>query len=323
MRLAPVLTLGIALALSTPCQADLFFSRQTSTTAGEVVRYDTATQSVVRTYSVAIGDMDGLALDPVSGNLFIGSSNSQALFRLDLQSGAASTVPVPVSPLGPSDVVFGPSGHLFLANQLSLVPGSVIRYDVAAEALIGVFTVQDLLAAPRGLAFGPNGDLFISSGGLFDSRIFRINPDTGELLQTYSSGLAVPGGLAFDASGILYATNSSSQNIVRIDVATGATTVFSSGVRGQGLAFGPDGNLYFGSITQEVLVLNPNTGAIVGRIPVGSGGPDYLTFGDVPQAVVPEPSSLGILSTGCLALVLARQWRGRRAPVSVAGVGWK
>src|SRR5262249_59258790 len=70
MRRAPVLAVGLVLALSAPARADLFFSRQLTETSGEVIRYDVATPSVVQTLPVAVRDIDGLALDPASGNLF-------------------------------------------------------------------------------------------------------------------------------------------------------------------------------------------------------------------------------------------------------------
>ena len=49
-----------------------------------------------------------------------------------------------------------------------------------------------------------------------------------------------------------------------------------------GLYFGPDGNLYIGSVGgQEIVVMNPETGAIIKRLrqEVGVTSPDDLTFG--------------------------------------------
>lgn len=307
---AAALLLGVA----APARADLFFSRQLTETTGEVIRYDPAARSVVQTLPVAVRDIDGLALDPASGNLFIASSTGNALFRLDLASGALSPISIPIAPFGPSDLTFGPSGDLFLLNQTS--PGSVIRYDVASNMVEATLTAGGQLDFPRGLAFGPAGDLFVSSGGSFNSRVFRLDPDTGAVLQTYSSGLNVPFGVAFGPSGDLFVANFGSSNVVRVNVATGASSVAASGsglVSPTGVAFGPDGNLFVASGSGEVLVFNPNTGALLDRIPVGTGGPEYLTFGEVQPAVVPEPSSLGLLGVGCLSLLLARRLRRRRA----------
>lgn len=70
------------------------------------------------------------------------------------------------------------------------------------------------------------------------------------------------------------------------------------------------GILLFVASFREVLVFNPNTGGLVERIPVGEGGPEYLTFGTVgTPTAVPEPSALALLGAGCLSLLLARRLR--------------
>lgn len=305
MRLSSVFAIGLVLALSAPCRADLFFSRQTTTTSGEVIRYDTLTRSVVQTFPVPIGDMDGLALDPTSGHLFIATSTGNGLFRLDLASGALNPVSIPITPFGPADMSFGPTGHLFILNQTS--PGAVIRFNVASSSVESTLTVGPT-SVPRGLAIGANGDFFISSG----SNVFQIDPVTGAVLRAYG-GFAIPYGVALGTSGDLFVANFSTSNVVQLDLTTGAVLRTYAGLSSPtGLAIGPDGNLYVASGT-DVVVLNTATGAVLDRIPVGQGGAEYLTFGTV-GTVVPEPSSLAALGVGCVGLLLARRLRRRPNP---------
>lgn len=118
------------------------------------------------------------------------------------------------------------------------------------------------------MTIGPDGNLYVSSGGnsglnLFDpaypqdSAILRYSL-TGEFLGVAASGggLTRPYGNAFAPDGSLFVSSFRTNQILRYDVATGAFLgVFASdnngglgsanGLNGpNGLLFGPDGSLY-------------------------------------------------------------------------------
>src|SRR5512135_3305423 len=104
-----------------------------------------------------------------------------------------------------------------------------------------------LAAAVLGLAVGSAGRaeagqvLYAS----FDNgTIERFDLATGQDLGPFASGLSSPQGLAFDASGNLFAANSGNNTIAKI-TSGGTVSPFASGLSSpQGLAFDASGNLY-------------------------------------------------------------------------------
>jgi hypothetical protein len=80
-----------------------------------------------------------------------------------------------------------------------------------------------------------------------------------------------------------------------------------------GLAFGPDGNLYVvDELTNRVLRFDGTTGAPLGVF-VSGGLNDPITLIFTPgPVVVPEPGSLALAGLGVLVL-LGRVWRRKKA----------
>jgi hypothetical protein len=133
-----------------------------------------------------------------------------------------------------------------LADKVSpqMIPGEVDRYDANSGKFLGKLVPANFPGPfePRGVVFGPDGGLYVSS---FDA----ANPAVGY--------------------------------VVRFDPASGASTIIASNNtvtdlhRPEGLTFGPDGRLYVTSFRKDpgqstdidrVLVLDPTTGAEVKSI---------------------------------------------------------
>ncbi len=156
---------------------------------------------------------------------------------------------------------------LYIGNTRS---DSITIFDEITGTFQGNFTTPGLggLREPDALTFGPDGNLYVSSGGnsglnLFDSSypkdsaVLRFSP-TGEFLGVAASGngLVRPYGNAFGPDGNLYVSSFRSNQILRFDGKTGQfLDVFASdnnsglgslnGLNGpNGLLFGPDGSLY-------------------------------------------------------------------------------
>jgi sugar lactone lactonase YvrE len=147
---------------------------------------------------------------------------------------------------------------------------SITIFDEITGTFQGNFTTPGLggLRDPDALTFGPDGNLYVSSGGssslnIFDSlyptdsAVLRFSP-AGEFLGVAASGngLARPYGNAFGPDGNLYVSSFRSNQILRFDGKTGQfLDVFASdnnsglgslnSLNGpNGLLFGPDGSLY-------------------------------------------------------------------------------
>jgi hypothetical protein len=189
----------------------------------------------------------------LDGNLLVSSANSYSIKRYDATTGAYLGDFVPPNSGGlqrPHGMVIGPDNNLYV---MSAVDDSVMRFDgttgapLPAPGKSGAIFVDPgtLLDAWGELAFGPDGNLYVSNYG--GSDVLRIDAATGNSLGEF-----VPAG----DHGLINA---------------------------HGLAFGPDGNLYVVSQgNNSVYRYNGLTGAFIDVFvpPVHLDGPTYLTFWD-------------------------------------------
>ncbi|MGV0024508.1 Vgb family protein [Phormidesmis priestleyi] len=110
------------------------------------------------------------------------------------------------------------------------------------------------LLDPDDLTFGPDGNLYVSSGSGSSGKILRYNGKTGDFIDEFAStNLIRPYGNAFGPDGNLYVSSFLTDQILRFDGKTGAfINVFAAatGTRESGklngpndLLFTPDGRL--------------------------------------------------------------------------------
>jgi DNA-binding beta-propeller fold protein YncE len=160
---------------------------------------------------------------------------------------------------------------------------------------------------PWGIAFGPDGNLYVANQQGGDGAIMRINgpfaadPGAAAPAPGQSADVFVPTGnftaLAFGLDQNLYAAGTGA--VKRFDVATGALVGdFTSGrtpFEVEGIAFGPDQNLYVSSFnscapgpactttTGEILRFDGKFGTFIDVfVPNGTGGlqhPGGIAFG--------------------------------------------
>ncbi len=157
-------------------------------------------------------------------------------------------------------------------------PAAVLVGNTASNNVVLVDTVQgkvlrDFIAAgsgglvsPDDLNYGPDGNLYVSSGTNTSGAILRYDGRTGDFIDVFatSDSLRRPYGFAFGPDGLLYVASFRSDEILRYDAVTGAfVDVFASGDGTAGgllngpndLLFDRDGRLY---VTTQGSVANPD-----------------------------------------------------------------
>jgi hypothetical protein len=259
---------------------------------------------------------------PSGGYLLVTGYDTNSVLRYNEADGVFVDTFVPRSSGGliqPYAVLFGPHDHnLYVSSGQFGGPGhlkAILRYDGVTGAFLGQFADSTHLTSPRGIIFGPDGNLYVADGNgdadgnkINDGRIVRYNGVTGAFIDEFvpisgNGGMSHPQGLVFGPSVEdpnkldLYVTNAFSNNsVLRFDGTTGAFLgeFVASGSGGLdhpgGLVFGPDGSLYvsqFGSSNPVISHYEGPTGAHPGAylgnfVPVGSGGlynPGSLLFG--------------------------------------------
>lgn len=186
----------------------------------------------------------------------------------------------------PWGAVLGADGALYV-TQGGNVPGSGdtsavcgiqrVRADGMVEMLASEIAGR-VLAAPNDLAFGRDGRLyFTESGTEHDPRAQEPAPGALYVLDASGGGEMLlerpevyPNGIAFDADGRLYWTESMAHRVCRLD--DGHATTFSQLTDGHvpdGMAFAQDGRVFVcTTISGGVTVLSPD-GEILEEISLG------------------------------------------------------
>jgi DNA-binding beta-propeller fold protein YncE len=162
----------------------------------------------------------------------------------------------------------------------SFYDNDILSFNQNTGAFQGKFVSSGSgLQYPRELVFGPDGDLYVSSGTV---GVIRYNGKTGAFIDNFvpvgSGGLStIPLGLTFGPDGDLYVGDYGHQDILRYNGTTGAPlgTFVTSGsgdlARPYALTFRPDGNLYvldggnlsYGDGVSGVKVYSGTTGAFL------------------------------------------------------------
>lgn len=150
------------------------------------------------------------------------------------------------------------------------------------------------LIDPDDLTFGPDGNLYVSSGSNSGGQILRFNGQTGAFIDVFATGttanpLVRPYGNAFGPDGYLYVSSFLTDEILRFDAVTGAfVDVFASaaGIPGAsrlpGQLNGPNDLLFLPG--GKLLVSTQGSVAVPGSTP-GTFSPDF-SFGLPSQVLI-------------------------------------
>ena len=113
-------------------------------------------------------------------------------------------------------------GNVFVANRAFFNQGTLTK--VLAEGCTGDECVAwnvpigDINDIPRGLAIDRFGDVWV--GTYHGEELHRVDPTTGEIINTYDIGIRVYG-LAIDAEGIIWIASQSSDGLGAFDAEAG------------------------------------------------------------------------------------------------------
>ncbi len=141
-------------------------------------------------------------------------------------------------------------GTLYVGNFSNNLIGKIAP-DGTVSALPTPTTV--LLSNPTDIVIGSDGLLYVAN---LNNTIVKVDPVSGTQTLVASAGsLNGPRGLAFGSDGFLYVGNYNANNILKINVSTGAQTVYATNnallatgftyyTSPWGIAFASDGSLY-------------------------------------------------------------------------------
>lgn len=281
-----------------------------SQSTNSVIQYDTngvPTGTVARGLSTPADA--GMAFGP-GGNLVVASRLNNDLVEYDGQGGALVRSffdACPTSLAIPFDVTVGADGHVYVSCPAS---SGVHRFDGVTGFPLGFFVSGGSggLVTPRGLVFGPNGNLFVAS---FSGEVLEYDGTTGAFIGVFidatgnGGGAMDPYGLVFHG-GSFFVASFFPDEVKEFDATTGAfvqtfVTSDAGGLSGPtNLVFGPDGDLYVTSYDDNAVRRYDGTNGSFVELFVASGsgglsGPFDLEF-------VPEPTATTALASGALLL---------------------
>jgi DNA-binding beta-propeller fold protein YncE len=111
----------------------------------------------------------------------------------------------------------------------------ILRYSATTGAFLAEFVPADGggLAAPSGMIYGPDGNLYV--GGSYSDNVLRYNGTTGAYIDTFipagSGGLDTPASVLFGPDGNLHVASFRNDRVLRYNGMTGAFLgVFASGI---------------------------------------------------------------------------------------------
>ena len=291
-----------------------------STITNQILRYNGVTGDFVDVFADASKGLDdprGMLFDP-DGVLLVASKGSNEVLAFngetgDRVDGTPVETPATLDPVvssdtglnggmsGPEGITLGPDGHLYVSSSNTDQVLRFIGTDYAGSPILFrgnfldefVITGTGGLDVPRGLVFGPSGNLFV--GSVISDGILQFVGSTPVLGQFIDSGnISGPIDIKYGPDGDLYVSHLDDGNIARYDgtppsdneTPTAFKEVFVSnadlgGSTPRGILFVGD-DLYISNFDNDEVIHRNASGTI--RVLVESGdqgldGPQGLDIG--------------------------------------------
>jgi streptogramin lyase len=210
----------------------------------EVKRYDKMTGAFIDVFaSTNLAGPEGMTIH--QGALYVTNSNPpQGVQRFDAATGVNTGQFVPsIANASPRDVKVSPANNRLYVLYYNAA--AVETFDLTTMASLGLLLPAGSplgsggLYTPSAMAFGPDGNLYIT-GGTFGGNlgVRRYNPTTGAFIDIFAntgSDLFVPIGLAFGPDQHLYVSTQNAANVMRFNSSSGTFMDFFVPAGGGGL----------------------------------------------------------------------------------------
>lgn len=156
---------------------------------------------------------------------------------------------------------------------------NIQSFDPATGASNGVWATAAGLGRPEGIAVSSTGNVYVPSRA--NGRMYRFSP-TGTPMGSFV-GSPAPSGMAFGTGGSLFATNFTTNRVLRFDAETGASMgeFITTGLSGpSGIAFGPENVVYVSNQTSGAIQkYDATSGGFLGTLITGLAQPAGIALG--------------------------------------------
>ncbi len=218
-------------------------------------------------------------------DVFTADMDTRELYRIDAATGEATVITI--LPRTGTGMALDTTGNLYIASGGDEgVIFKVNAADLTGDPFDGskVETYVSGVPGANGLAFAPDGTLYITGGAT--GNIYSVT--AGEQLRTQATGLTaerseqpiVVNGIAIDSAGVIYTSNTSSGEVNRFVVSEDGTLRAAELIAqspllygADGLALGPDGQIYIAANERNAIVRVTMNGEVTDMARNTNAGP--------------------------------------------------